>query len=268
MISQIVTRKILSEQLVKLEIRIPETWDKPKPGQYIILRINPDDDGVFLPVVKVDSSRETLMVIASSLPDQFAAFLNPSAYGNQVYLNGPFGQAFRIEKYGSVLCVSDQASLIPLHPVLSALRTAGNHVTTLLTDPISNESVIENEIRQNSDEFLTANQSVRQTIEQLLVTRKMNQVFVIGSAQTIRETCSAFRASNALVQAMLFLNEQNQLGLHGIFRVSICGSSRSICVDGHNFNAYYSDFDELVRRFGNSSTSTANRAKEKLSLQA
>lgn len=268
MISQIVTRKSLSEQIVKLEIRIPETWDKPQPGQYIILRINPDDEGVFLPVVKVDSSRETLTVIVSSLPERFAVILNPCVFGNQVNLDGPFGQAFRIEKYDSVLCVSDQDSMIPTYPVLSALRAAGNHVTTLLTGPASNESVVENEIRSISDDFMIGNQSIRHSIERILITRKINQVFVIGSASTIRDTCSAFRASNSLVQAMLFLHGQNQKGLHGIFRVSICGFSRSICVDGHNFNAYYSDFDELVRRFENSSASINNLSKEKLSVQA
>lgn len=268
MISQIVTRKSLSEQLVKLEIRIPEHWDKPQPGQYLILRILSDEEGVMLPVVKVDSNRETLTVIASSLPEQYAVLLNPCAFGNQVDLEGPFGQAFRIEKYDSVLCVADQKNIIPIYPVISALRASGSHVTTLLTYPASNESVIENEIRNISDDFIIGNQSIRQTIERLMITRKMNQVFVIGSAQTIRETYSAFRANNSLVQAMLFLNEQNQRGLHGIFRVSICGSSRSICVDGHNFNAYYSDFDELVRRFENSITSITKMSKEKLSLLA
>lgn len=268
MISQIVTRKSLSEQLVKLEIRIPENWDKPQPGQYLILRIHSDEEGITLPVVKVDFSRETLTVIASSLPERFSLLSNPYVSGNQVNLGGPFGQAFRIEKYGSVLCVTDQEGIIPTYPVLSALRAAGNHVTTLLTEPTRNESAIENEIRNISDDVINGNHSIRQTIERILITRKMNQIFVIGSAQTIRETCSAFRACNALVQAMLFLNEQNQRGLHGIFRVSICGSSRSICVDGHNFNAYYTDFDELVRRFENSGTSISKPSKEKLNLLA
>lgn len=268
MISQIVTRKSLSEQLVKLEIKAPAIGNQPQPGQYLILRMNPGEKGITLPVVKVDLNRGTLTVIASTLPERFALLLDSSLPGTPVDLAGPFGQAFLIEKQGSVLCVSDQEGLIPMYPVLSALRAAGNHVTTILTETSGIEPVIENEIRNVSDDFIAGGPSARQTLERSLITRKVNQVFVVGSAQTIGETCSACRAGNVPVQAMLFLNEQNQLGLHGIFRISICGSSRSICVDGHNFNAYYSDFDELVRRFGNNSTSATNRAKEKLSLQA
>jgi peptide methionine sulfoxide reductase MsrB len=49
---------------------------------------------------------------------------------------------------------------------------------------------------------------------------------------------------------MLFLNEKTQKGLHGIYRVSICGNTRALCVDGYNFNAYYPSFEEMVKRFG------------------
>lgn len=268
MISQIVTRKCLSEQLVKLEIRVPEMGDYPQPGQYIILRMNPGEEGITLPVVKVDSNRGTLTVIAPSLPERFASLPDSYISGTPVDLSGPFGQAFQIEKQESVLCVSDYENIIPVYPILSALRTAGNHVTFFLTEPANIEPVIENEIRNISDDYIAGIPSARQTIERILITRKITSVYVIGSAYTIRETCLACRVGNAKVQAMLCLNEQNQRGLHGVFRVSICGNSRSICVDGHNFNAYYSDFDELIRRFGNSSTSTANRTKEKFSLQS
>ena len=268
MISQIVARKNLSEQQIKLEIRIPEAGIRPQPGQYMILRMNAGEAGITLPVVSVDSSRETLTVIASSLPERFAGLLNPCVFGNQVDLAGPYGQAFRIEKYDSVLCVLDRECLIPAYSVLSALRKAGNQVTTLLTEPAGAESVVENEIRNLSDDLITGTHSIRQTIERIRINRKINQVIVIGSAPTIRDTWSAFRSGHELVQAILFLNDQNQKGLHGIFRVSVCGSSRSICVDGPNFNAYYADFEELIRRFDNCRTSIAIQSKEKLSIQA
>lgn len=253
MISKIVTRKTLSEHLYKLEIKPSGAFNTPKPGQYIILRTMPDGATITLPVIKTDSSRETLTVIASWIPEKLIALLDPCLSGIQIDMEGPFGQPFRIEKFGSVLCVANQESMIPLYPVLTALRAAGNQITCLITGAIDNDQILEHEIRNISDDFISSaggnSRRSSQVLEQTLRTRKYDQVFAIGSAKTIRETCTVCTVTGTPVQAMLFLNEKTQNGLHGIFRVSICGNTRALCVDGYNFNAYYTSFEEMVKRF-------------------
>lgn len=253
MISKIIARKNLSENLFKLEIKPSGTFITPKPGQYIILRVLPDGAAITLPVIKTDSSRETLTVLASSIPETLTTLVNPCLSGIQIDMEGPFGQPFRIEKFGAVLCVADQESMISLYPVLAALRAAGNQITCVLTGDGSDDRVLENEIRNISDHFINTEGNPRrssQVLEQTLRAQKYDQVYAIGSAKTIRETCTVCTATGTAAQAMLFLNEKNQKGLHGIFRVSICGNARALCVDGYNFNAYYTSFEEMVKRFG------------------
>lgn len=254
MISKIVSRKALSEQLYKLEIKPSGTFNTFKSGQYVILRTT-DGAAITLPIVKTDAGRETLTVIATSISEKLAELLNPCLSHIELELEGPFGQPFQIEKFGTVLCVANRESMIPLYPVLAALKAAGNHITCLLTGAVSDDQVLENELRNNSDDFISsADNTLRrssQLLEQTLGSRKYNQVFTIGSVKTIRETCTVCKATSTPVQAMLYLNEQSQIGLHGIFRVSICANTRALCVDGHNFNAYYNSFEELRKRFGN-----------------
>ena len=253
MISKIITRKILCDNLFKLEIKPSETFITPQPGQYIILRVLPDGAAITLPVIKTDSSRETLTVLVSSIPETLTALVNPCLSGIQIDMEGPFGQPFRIEKFGAVLCVVNQESMISLYPVLAALRAAGNQITCMLTGANGVDQILENEIRNLSDHFINTDGNPRrssQILEQTLRTQKYDQVFAIGSAKTIRETCMVCTATNTIAQAMLFLDEKTQKGLHGIYRVSICGNARALCVDGYNFNAYYTSFEEMVKRFG------------------
>jgi len=252
--SKIISRKNLSEQFYKLEIKASGAFNTFKPGQYVILRTS-DGAAITLPIVKSDAGRETLTVIAPSVPEKMVGLLNPCLSHLELELEGPFGQPFQIEKFGTVLCVANRESRIPLYPVLAALKATGNHITCLLTGAASDDQVLENELRNNSDDFISsADNTLRrssQLLEQTLGSRKYNQVFTIGSVKTIRETCTVCTATSTPVQAMLYLNEQSQIGLHGIFRVSICGNARALCVDGHNFNAYYAGFEELAKRFGN-----------------
>jgi len=264
MISKIITRKTLSENLYKLEIKPSGIFITPKPGQYIILRVLPDGTAITLPVIKTDSGRETLTVLASSIPEKLTALVNPCISGIQIDMEGPFGQPFQIEKFGSVLCVVNQESMISLYPVLAALRAAGNQITCLLTGTSGDDQILENEIRNLSDYFINTEKNPRRTsqvLEQTLRVQKYDQVFAIGSAKTIRETLTVCTATGTEAQSMLCLNEKTQKGLHEIYRVSICGNTRALCVDGYNFNAYYTSFEEMVKRFGceNSESHVSNR---------
>ena len=182
MISKIIARKILSDSLIKLEIKPSGSFITSQPGQYIILKVLPDGAAITLPVIKTDSSRETLTVLASSIPETLTALVNPCLSGIQIDMEGPFGQPFRIEKFGAVLCVADQESMISLYPVLAALRAAGNQITCMLTGTGGDDQILENEIRNLLDHFINTDGNPRrssQILEQTLRTQKYDQVFAI-----------------------------------------------------------------------------------------
>ena len=253
MICKIINRKTLSGNLFKLEIKPSGAFVAPLPGQYIVLRIQPDGGAITLPVVKADSGRETLTVLTTFIPETLSVLVNPCLTGIQIEMEGPFGQPFQIEKFGTVLCVVNQESMISLYPVLAALRAVGNQITCMLTGTGGDVQILEYEIRNLSDHFIITEGNPRrssQILEQTLRTQKYDQVFAIGSAKTIRETFTVCTATGTTAQFMLYLNEKTQKGQHGIYRVSICGNTRALCVDGYNFNAYYTSFEEIVKRFG------------------
>jgi len=204
-------------------------------------------------------------VLIPANEDLAVEFLQTIANANQVEMEGPFGQPFRIENFGSVLCIASYDCMIPLLPVISTLRAAGNKITCLLTQNPGTNQQPEREIRKNSDHWIATDENQRrsaQLLEQTIRTQKFDQVIAIGQTRTIRETSTICTATRTPVQLMLYLRERNLQGKHGIFRVSVCGKTHSVCVDGYNFNAHYVSFDDVAKRFGSeaSALKTADRS--------
>jgi NAD(P)H-flavin reductase len=256
--NRIIAKKNLSEELVKFEIRTSIAVNEIKVGQYIILNIEKDDAGIPLAVVKTDSEKETITVIVYAT-DDYTRQLTRLNSGNKIFrIDGPFGYPVPIENFGTVLCVGRGPGIIPLLPVLFSLRTSGNDIITILSAQTREGIILEKEIAAISDEVITitddgsseAKGSVCQVIGQILRNNKINHVFVFGSAITIKSTCSHTTKYDIPTQAILYLNKSDQKSGHGIFRVSICGTVKAVCVDGYNFNAYYPNFEEMIKRFG------------------
>jgi len=260
MITKIISRKNISEHLNKLDIKISGIFPTDGPGQYVILHSISSKASITVPVLKNDPSRETLTMLIPTNEELAAEFLQATETANQLELEGPFGQPFQIENFGSVLCVASYDCMIPLLPVISALRTAGNKITCLLTQNPGTNPLLESEIRKNTDKWIETDENPRrstQLLEQTIRAQKFDQVFAIGHTRTIRETSTICTATRTSVQLMLYLGEQNLQGKHGIFKVSVCGKTHSVCVDGYNFNAHYVSFDDVAKRFG-SEASTIN----------
>lgn len=267
MITKIITQKNLSEQLIKLEIKTSGNYTTTGPGQYIILSSISKKASITLPILKFEPCRETLTALVPANTERTIPFLNSIASESQIELEGPFGQPFRIEKFGSVLCIASYNCMIPLLPVISALRSAGNKITCLLMQNPGTNLLLESEIRKHTDNWIETDENPRrsaQLLEQTLRTQKFDQVIAIGHTKTIRETSTICTATRTPVQSMLYLREQNLQGKHGIYKVSVCGKTHSVCVDGYNFNAHYVSFEGLAKRFGCEATEI--RQTEKLKI--
>ncbi len=256
--NKIIAKRSLSEDLVKFEIRTSVARREIKTGQYIILTTEKYKPGIPVAVLKTDSEKETLTVIIHGTDDnsrQLAGLLT----GNTLFsIEGPFGYPAKIENFGSVLCLARGSGIVPLLPVLRSLHEAGNHITTILSAETKIGIILENEIQTVSDEMITITDdgsygekgSVCQVMGKALGICKMNQVFSIGSAVTIKVSCAHSIKHDIPNQAFIYLKTSDKNPGHGIFRVSLCGAARAVCVDGFNFNAYYPHFEELIKRFG------------------
>lgn len=256
--NKIVTKKNISENLVKLEIKVSNAIREIKPGQYVVFRLGENGSRVSLTVSKVNAEKETITVYVHVI-DLDTSQLACMNVGNRIFgIDGPFGVTFKVENFGSVLCVCRGLGIVPILPVLTSLRAAGNRVITIISAQTKEGIVLENEIRAASDDVLILTEDgswgdkglIYDEMRKMLTYSKINQVFAMGSAKMIKESFSLTRKYNIPTQAILYSGKTDEGGLNGIFWVRICHAGKSVCVDGVDFNAYYNDFDEMVQRFG------------------
>lgn len=255
--NRIIARKIVSASNVKFEISTSIPVNEIQPGQYVILRMGQHETGFALPVLQTNSEKQTISVMVSVNDDLTAQLADLPAGSTQVEVEGPFGYGANIEKFGTVLCIGRASGLLSLLPVQTALRAAGNQVITVLSASSKEEIMLLNEISAVSHEVILHTDegscgekgSICQVMGQALKNNRIQQVFVTGPAKTIKEACLITAKHNIQTQAVLYSGKPVRNGFHGIFRVSICGNARSVCVDGFNFNGWYANFDDMIKRF-------------------
>ncbi|MDP2891104.1 MAG: hypothetical protein Q8P34_19330 [Bacteroidota bacterium] len=256
--NKIVAKRIVSENLVKFEIKTSREINEIKPGQYVILRIEESGPRIPLTVSKVNIERETITVfvlVTNNGTEQLAGMYEGTSLFS---INGPFGIPVATANFGTVLCVGRGLGSAAMLPILSSLRTSGNRVITVLPAQTKEGIILENEIRAISNEVIILTEDgswgekglICHAVRALQAESTINQVFALGSPKLIKETNSLTRKYNVPMQAVLFSGKTDEGGLNSIFRVSTCSDGKSLCVDGVNFNAYFNGYEELIQRFG------------------
>ena len=256
--NKIIAKKSLSEDLVKFEIRTPIATNEIKPGRYILLVVEKDEPGIPVAVVKTNPEKETVTVLVYAT-DKYSQRLAKLNAGSEIFaVNGPFGYQVPVENFGTVLCVSRGSGVVLLLPVLTSLHAAGNRIITILSAQTPEGILLQSEINAVSDEVIAITDSessgekgsLCQALTQTLRTNKIDQVFVVGSAFAIKNACVHAIKYNIPTQAILYINKITPNTGHGIYKVSVTGSSRAVCVDGNDFNAWYPNLEEMIKRFG------------------
>ncbi|HZL12100.1 MAG TPA: hypothetical protein VFC65_19115 [Prolixibacteraceae bacterium] len=266
--NRIISNTRVSENLLKFEVRTSIAVNEIKAGQYVILKLEKNEPGISLPVYKTNKEKETItgFVYVTDDSAKRLAKLNP---GNSIFgIDGPFGYPVLIGNSGTVICVARGPGIVLLLPVLTSLRSAGNRIITILSAQAKEDILLEEKIKAVSDEMITINEggsckenvSICQVMGQILKDNRIDQVFAFGSAKIIKQTFSQSSRYDIQKQGVLFWGPTDEDGIYGIFRVRMCGSGKEICVDGFNFNAYYPNFDEMVRRFGSGELEMGSRS--------
>lgn len=259
--NRILSKKNLPKELIRLEISTPLAQKALQAGHYIVLKTSVDTPAVALPVIKCDPDRGSVSVIYNPLVQQWGEMIMLSVGSVLQRVEGPYGIPLSLPASATVLCVGDDKGAAALLSMITALRKSGNRVVALLKAAGQGPMLLEEEISALAHEriLLTrddsgeAKKNLEQAVARALRDYPIEGVLVAGSARTIRDTFTISIHHPVSTQALL-VDAPAGKSVHGIFRVSSNRAVRSVCVDGHDFNAYYPTFDEMVRRFEQSAT--------------
>lgn len=255
--STILKKEELAPQVVRFRISAPRIAKKRKAGQFIILRGTEDGERIPLTIANANPEEGWIEIIFQivGVGTTLLARLNE---GDQVAdLVGPLGKPTHIENFGKCICIGGGVGIAPLYPIVSALKEAGNDVTTIIGARSKDILILEEEMKASSETLHVATDDgsygfhgfVSDVFNRLIEEgNRYDLAVVIGPAIMMKVTTALTVERGIKTFASLNPIMIDGTGMCGGCRVAVHGETKFACVDGPEFDASGIDWDLLINR--------------------
>lgn len=252
---RIVDARFLGPGVKQLEIEAPRIARKQKAGQFVIVRLDDRGERIPLTIKGADRLRGTISLVVQAV-GKTTAQMNELEAGDRILdVVGPLGKPSDVELYGNVVVIGGGVGTAIALPTARAMHDAGNRVFSILGARTKDLLILENEIREVSDQtFLMTDDGsyggkglVTDKLRQL-IQLPIHFVLAIGPVPMMRAVAEVTRDRG--IRTMVSLNSimVDGTGMCGGCRVVIGGRSEFACVDGPEFDAHQVDFQILSQR--------------------
>lgn len=254
--NKIVEKEYFSEAVVKLVVEAPEIARSRKAGHFVILRVGVKGERIPLTIAAADVEKGTITLIVQKVGVSSIKLSNLEVGDYITDVVGPLGQPTHIEKVGTVLAAGGGVGVAPMLPIVEAFKQAGNRVITVLAARNKDLIILEEQMREHSDEVIIMTDDgsygkkglVTHGMEEIIKREKVDLAVTIGPA--IMMKYAALLTGKYKIKTLASLNTimVDGTGMCGACRVSVGGKTKFVCVDGPEFDAHEIDYDEMLLR--------------------
>jgi len=252
----IVATRQVARGIKLFEIKVPRIAKKQRPGQFVIVRLN--DTGERIPLTLADANPEagTITIVVQAI-GKTTRLLNMLEAGDSILdVVGPLGKPSEIDNFGTAVVVSGSVGSAMAYPTARELKRAGNKVISIVGARSKDLLVLEDDVRQVSDETYiltddgTAGEKglVTKKLEELVEADKLDYVLACGPVPMMRAVANMTAPKK--IKTVVSLNSimVDGTGMCGGCRVLVNNRSQFACVDGPEFDASQVNFDVLTQR--------------------
>ncbi|QHI69359.1 sulfide/dihydroorotate dehydrogenase-like FAD/NAD-binding protein [Tichowtungia aerotolerans] len=258
--NRILEKKQLSETVFQMQIDAPLIARERRAGQFIILQLCEDyGERIPLTIADADADAGTITIIFQAVGDTTKKLAQLNAGDDIAALVGPLGTPTHIENFGRVVCVGGGIGVAPLHPIVQALKAAGNHVTIIMGARNKELMILEEEMRAMADELIVCTDDgsygrkclVTEPLKELCEQDpRPNLVVAVGPPIMMKFCVETTRPYEVPTQVSLNTIMVDGTGMCGGCRVTVGGETKFVCVDGPEFDGHLVDFDNMINRLG------------------
>ncbi len=254
--NKIISKEFFSENVFKMVIHAPDIALSRKPGHFVIIKMGKKGERVPLTIAGADEEKGTIDLVVQivGVTSRKLSMLN---VGDVITdFAGPLGQATHIEKVGTVLAAGGGVGTAPLLPIVEAFKKAGNRVITVLAARNKDLLILEDKIREHSDEVIIMTDDgsygtkglVTHGMEEVIKREKVDLSIIIGPAIMMKFAALTTKKYNIKTYASLNTIMVDGTGMCGACRITVAGKTKFVCVDGPEFDAHQVDFDQMMMR--------------------
>jgi NAD(P)H-flavin reductase len=256
--NKIVEMEFFSENVAKIVLEAPDIAKSRKAGHFVIIRIDEKGERIPLTIADGDPEKGTITLVVQRVGVTSAKLLAKKVGDEILDVVGPLGHATHIEKVGTVLCAGGGVGIAPLMPIVKALKEAGNRIITVLAGRTKELIILEDEMREFSDEVVIMTDDgsygkkglVTAGMEEVIKSEKVDMAVVIGPAIMMKFGSLTTQKYNIPTVVSLNTIMVDGTGMCGACRVSVGGKTKFVCVDGPEFDASLVNWEEMMMRMG------------------
>lgn len=259
--NRIVRVRRLSEEVYRMEVDAPLVARERKAGQFVIVQVDSDfGERIPLTIADADPSAGTISLIFQTVGATTHKLALKQA-GDEIVLLGPLGNPTHIENFGRAVCVGGGIGLAPLHPIVKALKAAGNHVTVISGARTKELLIMQEEMAALADEHIVVTDDgsagrkalVTEPLKTLCAaeapgTVKPDIVVAIGPPIMMKFCAETTRPFGVKTLVSLNTIMIDGTGMCGGCRVSVGGQTKFVCVDGPEFDGHLVDWEGMMGR--------------------
>ena len=256
--NKIISKENFSANVVKFVVEAPLIAKARRAGHFVMVRVGEKGERIPLTIADADVERGTITLVIQRMGVSSTKICALKAGDYITDMVGPLGKATHIENFGTVVCACGGVGTAPMMPIVAALKKAGNRVITVLAARTKDLIILEEQMRENSDEVIIMTDDgsygnkglVTNGVESVIQSEKVDMCVTIGPAIMMKFVSELTRKYNVPTVASLNTIMVDGTGMCGACRVTIGGKTRFVCVDGPEFDAHQVDFDEMLMRLG------------------
>ncbi|MBL7157860.1 MAG: sulfide/dihydroorotate dehydrogenase-like FAD/NAD-binding protein, partial [Candidatus Omnitrophica bacterium] len=292
-----VLAKTQDTKITKMEIRSPDIARKARAGQFVVVMVSEEGERIPLTIVDNDTNSGTITLILQEL-GLTTRLLGKLNTGDSLYaLVGPLGHATELKNYGKVILIGGGVGIAEIYPVAKALsaslakggqggsasggKNEGNNVTTILGARTKHLLILENELKNKSDElFITTDDgsygrkgfttdvlkellardaSLRAPKEREAISneriasapsapRNDIVIYAVGPIPMMEKVSRMSKDFDIKTIVSLNALMVDGTGMCGSCRVTVGGEVKFSCIDGPEFDGHLVDWRELTKR--------------------
>ena len=256
--NKIISKENFSANVVKFIVEAPLIAKARRAGHFVMVRVGEKGERIPLTIADADVERGTITLVIQRTGVSSTKICALEAGDYITDMVGPLGKATHIENFGTVVCACGGVGTAPMMPIVAALKKAGNKVITVLAARTKELVILEEQMRENSDEVIVMTDDgsygtkglVTNRVEMVINREKVDLCVTIGPAIMMKFVSELTRKYNVPTVASLNTIMVDGTGMCGACRVTIGGKTKFVCVDGPEFDAHQVDFDEMLMRLG------------------
>lgn len=254
---KIVEKKILNPTVTMMRIEAPLVARKAEPGQFIILRVDPEGERIPLTVAGYDREKG-LVDIIFQIVGATTAKLNRKNEGDFIQdFAGPLGKPTHVEGLKKVCIVGGGVGCAIALPVARKLHEMGCQVHSIIGFRSKELLILEKEFAAASDKLTVVTDDgsygrkgvVTEPLKEALEAGETyDEIITIGPLIMMKfvvATAKPFGIKTTVSMNPIMIDGT---GMCGGCRLTVNGKTKFACVDGPDFDGYQVDFDEAMER--------------------